>query len=315
MKQLVISLALILIITVSTQADTAIFPLTTMGRGSHADIDGNLAVWLYNSGSNDNAIYGYNFSTQATFTIMRNDHTRKQSPRISGQYVAWSTDWAKTDNNQFQVWLKDLSTGYAQQINERDIPVNSLDIDGGYVAWIDADVWVYDITQSDAQQLTTDETIKHAVSVSAPWVVWYCDLTTVMGYNISTTELVTLVNSVTWPSVGDDVLLYSSGTSVALRSLDLVTGVTQTITSTVQLARTDGDTVVWSDDSGVWAYDLASRETVRVIARSGTYDPSVSGDRFVWRQHDDNDYNIWAGRLSWLSSVFGRQVWLPAVWK
>jgi beta propeller repeat protein len=294
------------------------------------DVDGDIIVWdTIGTSSIDRDIQGYRLRTQEYFTIS-NRSTDEWLPRVSGDWVIWIAQ-TRIGQRTTSVLAENLATKEERTIVSKNCDgcIYSLDINADYIVWADRDVWLYHIPTQTITQVTDDPDYQDYPAVDAAWVVWrnQGNGTHIRGYNIETTETITL--SVGLGSLSEDFPDISNGVTVWQGSTPLPMGGTnifgknlntnEVFTATFNSEynghpRISGNTVVWSTygsgNDDVYGYNMETKEHFPISSsEAAEQSPSISGNVVVWRRydHEPNDWNIYGVHL------YSHAVYLPFV--
>lgn len=280
----------------------------SMFDDSNPDIDGNLVVWQSHRPSTGWDIYGYNLDTGVKF-VVSNTPDDEYSPRISGNSVVWIAQ----HDRQCQVWYKNLVTDDLRLIVSHVFPsIYSLDIDGEYIAWGSRSINLYNAQTRSATVVSWSATVyRDYPRLDMPWLVFRQsgNPPIITGYNLSTTEIVTLAVSNGVPVLGGDVLVYRvNGTAPRMEGLHISSGKTFTVSLDPWSVngKTDGKYITWQSEGNIHLYNIATGEDA-IIDDDGQ-SPVVKNGFVVW-QHWTNNWDIWA--VSAMAILPTWRIWLP----
>jgi len=194
-----------------------------------------------------------------------------------------------------------ISTGAAGQ----GFKVNP-SVSGSIVVWEDylhsngnSQIYGYDLSTETEFVVTDDPSYndRHP-RIDGDTVVWEINSMYIRGHDLASNSAVPISTIPTYselPYVSGDVIVY--GYAGGLYGYEMSSGSSWTMCdSTVvpdQRICTDGMTVVWKDDRGIYGYDLTTGISPEFeVSPSSGWGPDVSGDIIVWTLYQNGSHDI-----------------------
>jgi beta propeller repeat protein len=240
---------------------------------------------------------------------------QQNSPAISGPLVVWTNAATAGGTANFDIVLRDLTTGVTTNLTNSPLDQEFLeDIDGSIVVWthtaanVPGDIVAYDTVLNTASVVAASSNAVHFAqpSIRGHYITFVrvtSSASDIMLYDLSTgtpTPVTSDASLSARPRVSGDVVVfedYSSGNADVLgyristgTIFPIATGASDQVTPDV-----DGNTVVWVEGNNsanqIFAMDLTTGISRQLTSSTSTKVlPRISGNRVVWS--DDRNGNL-----------------------
>jgi len=258
----------------------------------------------------DSDIYLYNF-TSGELTKIQTTLLYQDMPDIWEDRVVWMV-W---EDDNLEIHLFNFTTGEDRRITNDLVNQVSPRIWGDWIVWQEGDDWepdhgvfLYDITTGNVIQLGSSPSAK-SPDIWGDRVVWEEHTTgdgnfDIFCYNATSgniTQVSTNPNSQLSPAIWEDRVVWMDNRDIAnqVYLYDLGSG-NETRLTTGDYYRESpvisGDYVVYVNDTVVSLIDLAHMIEVPIstdLTRSPTNNPDIWGDRVVWADMRNGDFDVY----------------------
>jgi beta propeller repeat protein len=266
--------------------------LSHEAQANSPDISGETVVWMARPHGGWN-IYGYHLSSNREFPVCTLPGDQVM-PAVSGNVVVWVDGWTGGSNPTGTIWGKRLSTGAMGRISTVEGYQIYPSISGNIV------VWQEKVLPSDMSQVFGTHLGKGG-SFLIPLAG------TDMEWPVVAGNLVVYGLYMEYGPSGE-THVYSSDLTELQKTQDpnwsrLSVRVASKRSGNQGYPRTDGRTIVWSDDSAdggnIHGCSVADyREFDICVAPGGQQVPAVDGDLVVWQDKRNGNWDIYGYSLS-----------------
>ena len=297
--------------------DVTDVPYVSYEASAHA-MAGDYIVWTDKRNGNSD-IYAYQISTATEFPVTL-AAGRQSAPQVSGDYVVWQDE----RNGDADIYAYRFSTATEFAVTTAERQQRYPQIDGDYIVWQDErnnepDIYAYQISSGDeigvSNQFGDGEQL--APLINGDNIIWrsfQSGFNDIYGYRIANKEQFVISDangSQYMPVLSEKYVVWVDNSSGDddLYAYNLITSQTLLVSATAGQQwrpQVSGEYVVWQDyrngvDYDIYAYNLLdSREIPIVVDGNGKaqVNPVIDGDYIAWQDFRDDNYDIYAYRIS-----------------
>ncbi len=239
------------------------------------EVDGNLVVWVDNSGSADNirAARLLGAGKNGSDIVVTNAAQQQWNPKVSGSFVTWQS----YNGSDFDVLAYNVDSpgviNVAVTTNDQILPA----ISGNYVVWQDFrdnqyDIWAFDLNAMSSTQITSNSFAQTNAQIDSGNIVWLDQRRGIIDVMITSDFGVNKKFATnTWKT--------PAGIASELADYDVVIFVNDIISDDVVLELFD--TAV-AEGKGILGIGGADRSLAQVLARAGRYQITVNAASGCW---------------------------------
>ncbi|MHC1754927.1 MAG: PKD domain-containing protein [Methanosarcina sp.] len=229
-------------------------------------------------------------------------------PAINGNRIAWTDTRNDNEDENYDIYMYDLSAFREKQITTNESWQRSPEIYNNRIVWVDNrsgnwDIYMYDLSTSEETQITTNKSNQFNPVIYGNRIVWTDERngvgnTDIYIYDCLTsreTQITTSVLRDLGIAIYGDRILWAvnreyqdaGNTDIYVYNLSESREIQIATNKSVNGLAIYGDRIVWADDrngnADIYMYNLStSKETPITTNGSEQIYPAIYGDRIVW---------------------------------